>query len=407
MDRALGHGNGCNRGTGKKKKAHTVTGSTSSEGSKKRTRDNALRSHQKQSGSVQSSPPPRKSGGTRTRPAGKGAYLTPPPRRQPEGPRRQASAATGRCDDEGGSVGRTPPRPGTHPEVRRSGGGAASGADGAPRAAEHAPEPFEVGTVVFVQDRQWPGRNDPGGVARVVRVHRGDAGTTYDVRYVIEARREQGVEGEFVARHAEYVSPAKEGGLPDDADGARERRGRSEEGAPATADDEGNGDSVAEGRGARSDVEGGPVAGDEARRGREVDEDGRPRTEYERLERELLRLRDGGDDDGGRDGGDGARRGQEVDGTGRPPSEYERLRLRNLRRNQARLAQRGSPPRPGASRGENHNGPAQAQKGGHATDDAKRRPQRSRARTHPRPRRRRSPRRRAGRTSPPPRPLEG
>ena len=61
---------------------------------------------------------------------------------------------------------------------------------------------FEVGTIVFVQDRTWSGRNDLGGVARIVKVHQpngededvGDDCATYEVKYVLETRREKDVE---------------------------------------------------------------------------------------------------------------------------------------------------------------------------------------------------------------------
>lgn len=67
--------------------------------------------------------------------------------------------------------------------------------------------PFGPGTVVFVQDRTWPGRNDPGGVARISKAHRGANGTMiYDVTYVLESRKEKGVEERFVSLHADHVS---------------------------------------------------------------------------------------------------------------------------------------------------------------------------------------------------------
>ncbi len=68
---------------------------------------------------------------------------------------------------------------------------------------------FEVGAIVFVQDRMWPGRNDPGGVARVLAVHRRDGGVKYDVKYVVEARKEKWVEEQFVSAHAEHSQRPK------------------------------------------------------------------------------------------------------------------------------------------------------------------------------------------------------
>mmetsp|Transcript_7356 Transcript_7356/g.17113 ORF Transcript_7356/g.17113 Transcript_7356/m.17113 type:complete len:1167 (+) Transcript_7356:119-3619(+) len=71
--------------------------------------------------------------------------------------------------------------------------------------------PFEVGTVVAVQDRQWPGQNKAGGVARIVAAHLDgdDEEVTYDVKYVLESRRELGVEATYVSLHTDYESPSK------------------------------------------------------------------------------------------------------------------------------------------------------------------------------------------------------
>jgi hypothetical protein len=66
---------------------------------------------------------------------------------------------------------------------------------------------FQVGTVVSVQDRTWPGRNDVGGVARIIKVvqqsNNNDNGitTTYDVKYILESRREKCVEEQYISIH--------------------------------------------------------------------------------------------------------------------------------------------------------------------------------------------------------------
>jgi len=71
--------------------------------------------------------------------------------------------------------------------------------------------PFEVGTIVCIEDRTWPGRNDPGGVARICKVHHASNGSiTYDVKYVLESRKENAVEDIYVSLHTEYVSPSKQ-----------------------------------------------------------------------------------------------------------------------------------------------------------------------------------------------------
>ena len=70
-----------------------------------------------------------------------------------------------------------------------------------------SPALFQVGTVVVVQDRTWIGRNDQGGVARIIKVRpNGEDGdndgcTRYDVKYVLEARQEKFVEERFLMTH--------------------------------------------------------------------------------------------------------------------------------------------------------------------------------------------------------------
>ncbi|RLN74051.1 hypothetical protein BBJ28_00000353 [Nothophytophthora sp. Chile5] len=70
-----------------------------------------------------------------------------------------------------------------------------------PDAAESSQ--LEVGTLVEVESRTWPGINKPGGSGRIVRVHRekGEDGMVetlfFDVRYVLGGI-EKHIEGEFV-----------------------------------------------------------------------------------------------------------------------------------------------------------------------------------------------------------------
>ena len=58
-------------------------------------------------------------------------------------------------------------------------------------------------------DRTWIGRNDQGGVARIIKVHpNGEDGdndgcTKYDVKYVLETRQEKFIEERFLTLHAE------------------------------------------------------------------------------------------------------------------------------------------------------------------------------------------------------------
>lgn len=77
---------------------------------------------------------------------------------------------------------------------------------------------FEVGTLVYVKSRTWPGMNKLGGVARITKVHLPTGNTVndcvkYDVAYVIESRREKLVEERFVTVHTDYVSPTKDQSL--------------------------------------------------------------------------------------------------------------------------------------------------------------------------------------------------
>lgn len=56
---------------------------------------------------------------------------------------------------------------------------------------------LEVGTIVNVQSRTWPGMNRPGGVGRVTRAHTDGPTVAYDIQYVLGGRERQ-VDGVFV-----------------------------------------------------------------------------------------------------------------------------------------------------------------------------------------------------------------
>ena len=63
---------------------------------------------------------------------------------------------------------------------------------------------YAVGTIVNVTDRMWVGSNKPGGVAKILEVHveedkNESDDVYYDVQYVLESRKEFGVESVFVS----------------------------------------------------------------------------------------------------------------------------------------------------------------------------------------------------------------
>lgn len=72
-----------------------------------------------------------------------------------------------------------------------------------------SPALFQVGAIVDVLDRTWIGRNDQGGVARIITVRTNDEDgdddgcTRYDVKYVLETRQEKFVEERFLTLHTE------------------------------------------------------------------------------------------------------------------------------------------------------------------------------------------------------------
>ena len=201
--------------------------------------------------------------------------------------------------------------------------------------------PFEAGTLVFVVDRTWPGINDSGGVARIAGVRDDSAAAAagrgidglddngqrssrvYDVRYVIDRRKDRGVAKRFVTLHSHYLSPLKrQGGAGHDKQYRRLR------------DDGGRREDTADKAGGAADEE------------QKYDEDGHPLSDYERLRRRnikrnearlielgLLDAKQGGADGDGassssRQRGGGARRerrsGREVERRVQPKRRKEK-----------------------------------------------------------------------------------
>jgi len=74
------------------------------------------------------------------------------------------------------------------------------------------PPQFTVDQIVNIQDRTWPGRNDQGGVAKIIKVSHDTEETKYDVKYVLESRKEKNVEERYITEHSEYASPDKNKG---------------------------------------------------------------------------------------------------------------------------------------------------------------------------------------------------
>ena len=64
---------------------------------------------------------------------------------------------------------------------------------------------FNIGTIVEVTDRTWVGSNKPGGVAKIIDYHEEDNEVFYDVQYVLESRKEFGIESEYVTTNGHIV----------------------------------------------------------------------------------------------------------------------------------------------------------------------------------------------------------
>lgn len=190
---------------------------------------------------------------------------------------------------------------GTHEEPAIGG----SGVDELSQSTVVEPK-FQVGTVVSVEPRSWPGMNSSGGVARVTKVHPslaaidgGSAGscTKYDVAYVVYRKKEKGIEERYVSFHSDYVSPSKDNsGLQSDDEELEE------------VDD-----------GKKLSAVSSPVG---AWRNGSINANNNNNSNTS-AENGVTTLKN-------------------TDITTSPPlSDYERLRLRNIERNEARLAQLG------------------------------------------------------------------
>jgi len=78
--------------------------------------------------------------------------------------------------------------------------------------ANAKPPQFTVDQIVNVQDRTWPGRNDQGGVAKIIKVSHDAEETKYEVKYILESRKEKNIEERYITEHSEYASPDKNKG---------------------------------------------------------------------------------------------------------------------------------------------------------------------------------------------------
>jgi hypothetical protein len=66
---------------------------------------------------------------------------------------------------------------------------------------------FSEGTIVQVQARTWPGINQLGGVATVLKAHINEEGlVSYDVQYVLDRRKEKQVDSTFVAIQEDFMN---------------------------------------------------------------------------------------------------------------------------------------------------------------------------------------------------------
>ncbi|KAL7554506.1 hypothetical protein ACHAWF_017963 [Thalassiosira exigua] len=319
-DKTLSHENGCKRaqnagGTKRAKDDPTKAKREKDAGDEGRAKGSARATRRRDASPTPSSSQaslPSLAAGTSTRPRTSGAgQRTPPP----------ACGAGG---------------------VARGGGGSGSGSA---NIGDGAGPPYAVGSLVLVADRQWAKMNDPGGVARVLAVRANPVATektavgagedddgsdneepsprVYDVGYVVPMgpTRARDVEERYISPHVDYISPTK----GEDLEVAQEEEVEDEE----VDEDEEEEEETEQGN------EKGPSDEDE-----DVDED---EGEYGDDNEAEGQRQDVGEDNG-----------SEVDEDGRPLSEYERARRRNIKRNEARLAQLGllnqSRPKPGGKK---------------------------------------------------------
>ena len=93
---------------------------------------------------------------------------------------------------------------------------------------------FTVGTIVEVQRRAWPGINQPGGVASILAVHNDttNMSTTYDVQYVLDRRKERGVESQYVKLEEAIDSASRGRDSGGSASSRNQRRKRNHQALP-------------------------------------------------------------------------------------------------------------------------------------------------------------------------------
>lgn len=75
------------------------------------------------------------------------------------------------------------------------------------------PAALQVGDIVQVQARTWPGINQLGGIAKILKMHATTEGTLYDVRYVLDRRKERNIQEIYVSLHTE-IQQATKGDAP-------------------------------------------------------------------------------------------------------------------------------------------------------------------------------------------------
>jgi hypothetical protein len=74
-----------------------------------------------------------------------------------------------------------------------------------PESNDRSAAVLQLGNVVQVQSRTWPGVNKPGGVAKITKVHdeSGCSPPLYDVQYVVDRRKEKRVDAIYLELHDE------------------------------------------------------------------------------------------------------------------------------------------------------------------------------------------------------------
>jgi Zinc finger, C3HC4 type (RING finger) len=79
-----------------------------------------------------------------------------------------------------------------------------------PNADATNPAALQIGDIVQVQARTWPGINQLGGIAKILKVHSSQEGVRYDVRYVLDRRKECNIQECYVSLQTEINQATKE-----------------------------------------------------------------------------------------------------------------------------------------------------------------------------------------------------